>query len=132
MVAVLLDDGRDGEWAAKHMAGANISAPALMPFEVANIIRRSELASLVSSDVAAQAYDDCQRRAMDLWPFELLAARVWQLRHNLTAYDASYVALAELLDVPLVTLDQAIGKVPGLHCEVLTPDQTDRCEGGTV
>jgi len=122
MVAVLLDSGEDGQWAAAQVSGASISAPALMQFEVANIIRRCESAGLISSDAAAQAHADCQHRAMDLWPYELLAARVWQLRHNLTTYDASYVALAELLSAPLVTLDHRISKAPGLHCEVLVPD----------
>ena len=121
MVAVLLDSGVDGEWATRQLADAHISAPVLMPFEVSNIIRRSERAGLISSDAAAQAHADCLHRAMDLWPYDSLASRAWELRHNLTVYDASYVALAELLGVPLVTLDQAIGKTPGLRCEVLVP-----------
>lgn len=58
---------------------------------------------------------------MEHWPYELVAARVWQLRQNLTTYEASYVALAELLDVDLVTLDRTISRVPGLRCTVATP-----------
>ncbi|MGB3185202.1 MAG: type II toxin-antitoxin system VapC family toxin, partial [Ornithinimicrobium sp.] len=51
----------------------------------------------------------------------LLAPRAWQLRHNLTTYDASYVALAELLGATLVTLDLRIGRAPALRCTVSTP-----------
>ncbi|MGB3185174.1 MAG: type II toxin-antitoxin system VapC family toxin, partial [Ornithinimicrobium sp.] len=51
----------------------------------------------------------------------LLAPRAWQLRHNLTTYDASYVALAELLGATLVTLDLRIGRAPDLRCTVATP-----------
>ncbi|MCL2471436.1 MAG: type II toxin-antitoxin system VapC family toxin, partial [Propionibacteriaceae bacterium] len=83
MVACLLDGGIDGQWATRQMTGATISAPSLMAFEVANIIRRSELAGLVSGDVAAQAHADYVRRSIDLWHYEVLASRVWELRHNL-------------------------------------------------
>ena len=53
-----------------------------------------------------------------LVPFAHLATRAWELRANLTMYDASYVALAELLDAPLVTLDARIARAPGVRCEV--------------
>ena len=60
---------------------------------------------------------------IELRPFAPSAQRVWELRHNLTCYDAWYVALAESLDCPLLTLDRRIARVNGLNCEVLTaPD----------
>lgn len=55
------------------------------------------------------------------WPYGLLSRRAWVLRPNLTTYDASYVALAEFLDVTLVTLDRRIGRAPGVRCAVSTP-----------
>lgn len=121
MVAILLDGGADGEWAATEVNGSHISAPALMPFETANIIRRSGQSGLVTLDAAAQAHADLLRRALDLWAYEALAERAWALRDNLTAYDASSVALAELLDVPLVTLDARMATAPGIRCEVRVP-----------
>jgi len=121
MVAVLLDSGTDGEWASEQLVETSLSAPSLMPFEAANIIRRSELARLISRDAAAQAHADLLRRSMDLWAYEPLAERAWELRRNLTSYDAAYVALAELIEAPLVTLDRRIKKVRGLRCEVRVP-----------
>ena len=55
------------------------------------------------------------------WPHELLAARAWELRHNLSSYDASYVTLAELIGAMLVTLDGRIAGAPGVRCTITTP-----------
>lgn len=121
LVALLLDVGPDGEWAARSLAGAELVAPALVDWEAANIMRRHELAGLVSSDQAAQAHADLLDLAVERWPYELLAMRSWQLRANLTVYDASYIALAELLSTSLITLDRGIRRAPGIACAVLTP-----------
>lgn len=121
VVAMLLDAGPDGRWAAGALSGADLAAPSLLAFDAANILRRHEVAELVGADQAAQAHADLLDLAIEQWPYELLVPRAWQLRQNLTAYDASYVALAELLDVALVTLDGAITRAPGLRCTVATP-----------
>lgn len=55
------------------------------------------------------------------WPHRRLAVRAWQLRDSVTYYDATYVALAELLDAPLVTLDRRLAQAPGPRCTFLTP-----------
>jgi len=121
VVALLLDAGPGGAWAASALADASLAAPNLVMFEASNVIRRHELAGLVSADLAAQAHADLLDLPIEFWPFELLAARVWQLRANLSSYDASYVALAELIEASLVTLDSRISRAPGLKCEVRTP-----------
>jgi predicted nucleic acid-binding protein len=121
VVAVMLDAGPDGRWATDALAGADLAAPSLLLFEAANIVRRHELAGLITADQAAQAHADMLDLAIEHWPYELLMPRAWQLRPNLTTYDASYVALAELLDVTLVTLDRGISRTPGLRCVVATP-----------
>ena len=121
VVALLLDAGPDGAWATRALADASLAAPNLVMFEASNVIRRHELAGLVSADLAAQAHADLLDLSIEFWPFELLAARVWQLRANLSSYDASYVALAELIEASLVTLDSRISRAPGLKCEVRTP-----------
>ena len=121
IVAVLLDSGPDGRWATRQVADASLVAPQLMPFESANIVRRLELSGAVSADQAAQAHADLVVLAVELWPYELLAARTWQLRANLSCYDAAYVALAESVDAPLVTLDRRIHRAPGVRCTVEVP-----------
>lgn len=121
LVALLLDDGPDGQWVTKAIAGSDFAASYLVEFESANIIRRHELAGIISPDQAAQAHADLLDLAIEPWPYELLAARAWELRHNLSSYDASYVALAELIGATLVTLDERIGGAPGLRCTIMTP-----------
>ena len=121
LVALLLDSGADGQWATDALAGASMSAPALLRFEAANVIRRHELAEIVSADQAAQAHADLLDLEIEEWPYELLATRVWELRQDLSSYDASYVAVAELVGGALLTLDRRTAHAPGLRCEVLTP-----------
>lgn len=121
IVALLLDGGADGQWATAALSGADLAAPSLIGFEAANIIRRHELTALISPDQAAQAHLDLLDLAIEQWPYELLAGRGWELRRNLSMYDASYVALAELLGSTLVTLDKRITGAPGLRCAVATP-----------
>lgn len=121
VVAVLLDGGPDGRWAPDALTGVDLAAPGLFPFEAANIIRRHELAALVTADQAAQAHSDLLDLAIEQWPYDLLGLRAWQLRKSLTTYDASYVALAELLGATLITLDRRIGRAPDVRCTVGTP-----------
>lgn len=121
LVTVLLDSGGDGIWLASRLRGAELCAPDLLPFECANVFRRHELSGLVSADQAAQAHADLLDLPFDLFPYETVAQRVWELRQNLTSYDAAYVALAELLDAPLVTLDRRLLTAPGIACDVEVP-----------
>ena len=128
VVALLLDSGSDGRWATSVLSGADLAAPSLIGFEAANIIRRQELALLISADQAVQAHVDLLDLAIERWPHEVLAPRAWELRHNLSIYDASYVALAELAGSALVTLDKRIAGAPGLRCDVVTPHLPDLAE----
>jgi predicted nucleic acid-binding protein len=121
LVAVLVDGGEAGTWAAGQFVGVDLLAPGLVVFEVANVLRRHELATLVSADQAAQAHRDLLDLPIELWPYELLAARAWELRANLSIYDAAYVALAEQTGATLVTLDVRIGRAPGVGCPVAAP-----------
>lgn len=121
LTALLLDGGPDGRWVTHALTGADMAAPSLIGFETANIVRRHELAGLISADQAAQAHADLLDLAIEHWPHEILAARAWQLRLNLSIYDASYVALAELLGATLITLDRRISRAPGVRCAVATP-----------
>lgn len=90
-----------------------------MPFEAGNILRRHAVAGVLDSSAAALAHTDLVALPVYFYPYRALADRAWQLRGNLTVYDASYVALAELLAVPLVTLDARLGRAPGVRCPVV-------------
>lgn len=120
LVAVLTDGGGAGAAVAGALAGSALAAPDLLPFEAANVLRRLELGGHIAPDTAALAHGDLLDLVVQLWPYASLAAQAWRLRGNLTLHDASYVALAGQLDVPLVTLDQRLARA-ALTCEVLVP-----------
>lgn len=121
IVAALVDRGVDGEWAAGVLNGQVLVAPHHMPIEAANILRRASLAGDVTADSAAVAHGDLLALRMELFPYAPLAERCWQLRENVTTYDAVYVALAEQLDAPLATLDRRLAAATGPRCTFATP-----------
>jgi predicted nucleic acid-binding protein len=120
VVAGLVDSGPLGSWADGVLAGEPLAAPHLMPAEVANILRRSALAGDLPSEVAALAHADLRQLRVALFPYDTFADRVWDLRQNVTAYDAWYVALAESLSAPLATLDDRLRHAVGPRCSFLT------------
>lgn len=121
---MLVDAGPAGRWATAAITGTELLAPHLAVFEAANVLRRLELAGLIGSDQAVQAHADLLDLPVELWPYHLLASRAWELRRNLSSYDASYVALAELTGAALVTLDLRIACAPGIRCPISTPTPT--------
>jgi len=123
VVAALLDSGLDGLWCEEQLQAGELMAPHLLPIEVANIIRRTEARRAIDASEAAAAVHDLRRLAVDLVPFEALAERAWELRANLTIYDACYVAAAELCDGRLVTLDRRLASAPGPRCAVEVPPE---------
>ena len=76
---------------------------------------------LITTADANAAYDDLMQLDMELFSFEPFADRVWELRHNMTSYDAWYVALAEALKLSLATLDAHLARSNRVTCELLTP-----------
>ncbi|MEO9221866.1 MAG: type II toxin-antitoxin system VapC family toxin [Mycobacteriaceae bacterium] len=120
-VAALIDTGSIGEWAESILGSGAVAAPHLMPAEVANILRRSVAAGAVTADVASLAHAEMMARRIELFPYTPFASRVWDLRRNVTSYDAWYVALAESLQVPLVTLDGRLALATGPRCEFIVP-----------
>lgn len=121
VTAALMDVGPEGRWAEELLTAEGLAAPHLMPAEVANILRRAVLAGELSSDVAGLAHADLLSLPVSLFPYAPLAERVWELRSNLTAYDACYVALAEVLEAPLATLDARLARATGPRCAFLMP-----------
>lgn len=121
LVAALVDTGPHGAWAEKVLAGGSLNAPELARAEATNILRRLERAKQITTPEANAAQDDLMQLNIDLFPFEPFADRIWELRHNVTSYDAWYVALAEALQLPLATLDKPLAKSNGVTCKFLTP-----------
>ena len=121
LVAALVDTGPHGVWAEDVLARGSLHAPELARAEATNILRRLERAKLITTPEANGAHDDLMQLDIDSFSFEPFAERIWELRHNVTSYDAWYVALAEALKLPLATLDEALAKSNGVACEFLTP-----------
>ena len=102
--------------------GGQLLAPALMPTEAANVLRRLEATGTLDTTSASLAFADLQRLPVLPMTFRILSDRIWSLRGNLTSYDASYVAAAELANAPLATLEQRLANAPGTACEFLLPN----------
>lgn len=126
LVAALVDAGREGKWAESVLSANSSAAPELALVETSNILRRLEQAGQISRLEAASSYRDLLRLDLELFPFSPFAERIWALRGNLTSYDAWYVALAEGLDCPLMTLDRKLSRTRGALCEFMVPPHAPR------
>ncbi len=120
VTAALIDHRPDGRW-AEQLLDDDLAAPHLLPAEVTSVLRQAELAGDISADIASLAHADLADLRIELVSYEPVADRIWELRHNVTAYDAWYVAVAELIDSPLATLDRRLVGSPGPTCEFRTP-----------
>ncbi|HEU4630016.1 MAG TPA: type II toxin-antitoxin system VapC family toxin [Gemmatimonadaceae bacterium] len=96
----------------------SLHAPQLLDLEVAQVVRRYWLAGDLSADRGREALTDLADLPLERYPHEPLLSRIWALRHNATAYDAAYLALAEALGAPLLTRDARLASVPGVAAEV--------------
>jgi len=92
-------------------AGETLHAPHLLDVEIAQVLRRYFRSGVITADRAAEALADLSDLPLHRYSHLVLLPRIWQLRHNLTAYDAAYLALAEALDASLVTRDRAFASV---------------------
>ncbi len=90
-----------------------LHAPYLLDVEIAQVIRRYEARGELSAERGQEALTDLMAFPVARYPHDVLLQRVWELRNNLTAYDAMYIALAEVLDAPLVTRDERLASAPG-------------------
>jgi predicted nucleic acid-binding protein len=95
-----------------------IVAPHLIDLELLEALRGLVRGRQVTADQASDIRSDFEALSITRYAHGGLADRIWELRHNLTAYDASYVALAEILDCPVVTSDARMAKASGHRAEV--------------
>ncbi|MGE0687057.1 MAG: type II toxin-antitoxin system VapC family toxin [Dehalococcoidia bacterium] len=122
VLAGLITGLPDGRWAEEQLLSTDLVAPHHMLVEVANTLRGGELAGDISATVASSAFEQLMAMRFDLYPFEMFADRIWQLRANVTPADAWYVALAEWMNAPLATLDRRLVRAPGPRCVFLKPE----------
>lgn len=118
----LADDDADGDRAREHLRGGQLVAPELIDLEVVSILRRAARAKRLDERRSVQALTDLAALPLRRVPHLPLLARVWELRDNLSAYDASYVALAESLGTVLLTADGRLKRAVGIRCEVVVLD----------
>jgi predicted nucleic acid-binding protein len=109
VVEVLLNTSRAAAIASRLFAGGQtIHAPYLVDVEVLQVLRRYVSASTVANARAREMMQDYLDMDLKRYPHDVLLERMWELRHNFTAYDAAYIALAEALEAPLITCDRAL------------------------
>lgn len=118
----LVDDGSVGNSARTALtADPHWAAPAHLLVEVVSVIRGRTLGGKLGPARAREGIDALSTLVVDQIEIVDLVERLWQLRDNLTAYDAAYVAAAELLRCPLLTGDARLAKAPGVRCEIKLP-----------
>lgn len=114
----LTDEDVLGDRLRARLADERLAAPAFIDLEVASIWRRYSRAGRLSPRRADAALADLADLPLERAPHGPLLRRIWELRDNLSAYDASYVALAEALDTILLTGDERLARAPGIQCGV--------------
>lgn len=110
-----------GAWAESKVSELELAGPGIVLVESCNTLRRLELSGLISTLEATAALQDLVDLEVELFPFRPLAGRIWSLRKNVTSYDAWYVAVAEHLGCPLLTLDRRLADATGPTCEFVLP-----------
>lgn len=96
-----------------------LHAPHLIDVEVAQVLRRYARSGDLTPERGAQALTDLADVPLNRYPHTVLLPRIWELRENVSAYDAAYLALAEALSAPLLTRDKALARAPGHDASVV-------------
>jgi predicted nucleic acid-binding protein len=115
---VVGDDGDDGDRARATLVGEEVSVPDLVDVEVVSVLRRRWLAKTMTARRFAAAIDDLAMLPADRYPALPFMPRAYELRANVSAYDATYVALAEHLGCTLLTADARLATAPGPRCAI--------------
>ncbi|MET0578672.1 MAG: type II toxin-antitoxin system VapC family toxin [Ilumatobacteraceae bacterium] len=118
IVTALADDGGDGDRVRERLRGERLVAPHLIDLEVVSAWRRLEAAGKLDDRRVALAMTDLSTLRIERAPHQPLVRRCWELRANVTVYDASYLALAEAVEAVLLTGDRRLAEAPGVRCSV--------------
>jgi predicted nucleic acid-binding protein len=117
-VAALVGRPRNERLIERLSSDGDLHAPHLLDVELLHTLRRLLITGQLREDRAAEARADFADLMIDRYEHTIIADRVWELRRNLTAYDATFVALSELLQAPLVTCDARLANAPGHDAQV--------------
>jgi predicted nucleic acid-binding protein len=118
LAVALIDDGQDGDVLRDRLRGQTLAAPSLIDLEVVSVWRGLARGGHLDARRADLALDDLEAIPIQRVDHSALLQRCWQLRDNLTIYDAAYVALAEALHVTLLTGDQRLARATGPNCPI--------------
>lgn len=120
LIEVLLGTSAGTRVADRFFAeGETLHAPHLLDVEVAQVLRKYALAGTFGAQRGAEALEDLADFPIARYPHQPFLSRIWELRHNLTAYDAAYLALAEALAAPLVTRDAKLASAAGHQARIV-------------
>lgn len=118
LAPALADDGPDGDSARARLRGETLAAPELIDLETTSVIRRLARSGGLDQRRAELALTDLVEMPLRRAAHRPLLRRCWELRDNLTVYDAAYVVLAEALEVRLLTADARLANASGPRCEI--------------
>src|SRR5688500_7086635 len=119
MIEVLLNTSTGVQLAERVFDPDEIlHAPHLLDVDLARVLRRYTRAGELDAARGLQALEHLADFPLTRYPHDLFLLRIWELRHNVTAYDAAYIAVAEALGAPLLTRDAALASVPGHHAQI--------------
>ena len=125
LVAAFVDDGISGDTARARLHGEELAAPELVDLEVTSALRGLLRVGKVDVRRAGEALGDLRDLSLHRASHRELVTRCWELRDNLSVYDASYVALAEVLGATLVTTDARLSRSPQVMCAVEVLSRTN-------
>ena len=117
-IRAIVDEEPGGPLRNRLAEETSVASPALIDLEFTNVLRGLVAKEVIGPRHAERALSEFMQAPIQRYGHLALLQRIWRLRANLTAYDASYVALAELLGGDLLTIDRRLAAVPGIRCHV--------------
>jgi predicted nucleic acid-binding protein len=119
LIEYLIGDNDIAKRVRKLLPGQEIAVPHSIDLECLSVLRKAVRSGALETTRAVEAFELFRRLPLRRYEHRPLLSRIWELRDNMTSYDAAFAALAEQLGASLVTVDAKFGRTPGLRCQVL-------------